>query len=303
MIFSELYSAYYNTVAEIIKAALDHPLEKNEMGKIVEEHAFAESILTIEPAIEEERWQLVTSKKETIIHNVPEMPLTEIQKRWLKAISLDPRVRLFTDELPEYPDEEPLFTPEDYTVFDKYLDGDDFEDESYRKNFKLILDAIRNQYPIKIKMENRTGRLVKKVLIPRYLEYSEKDDKFRMIAAGKPVGGTYNLGRLRSCVRHEGDYEEEKMKQLPEKRRIVSFEISDERNALERVLLHFAHFEKEAERIGDERHKVSLHYDKEDESEIVIRILSFGPMIKVIEPESFINQIKKRLLRQKSCEL
>ena len=96
---------------------------------------------------------------------------------------------------------------------------------------------------------------------------------------------------------------EEKMKQLPEKRRIVSFEISDERNALERVLLHFAHFEKEAERIGDERYKVSLHYDKEDESEIVIRILSFGPMIKVIEPESFINQIKKRLLRQKSCEL
>ena len=41
MIFSELYSAYYNTVAEIIKAALDHPLEKNEIGKIVEEHAFA----------------------------------------------------------------------------------------------------------------------------------------------------------------------------------------------------------------------------------------------------------------------
>ena len=152
-------------------------------------------------------------------------------------------------------------------------------------------------------MENRTGRLVKKVLIPRYLEYSEKDDKFRMIAAGKPVGGTYNLGRLRSCVRHEGDYEEEKMQQQPEKRRIVSFEISDERNALERVLLHFAHFEKEAERIGDERYKVSLHYDKDDEAEIVIRILSFGPMIKVIEPETFINQIKERLLRQKSCEL
>lgn len=28
MIFSELYSVYYNTVAEILKAAIDHPWEK-----------------------------------------------------------------------------------------------------------------------------------------------------------------------------------------------------------------------------------------------------------------------------------
>ena len=51
MIFSELYSVYYNTVAEILKAAIDHPLRKNELRRIVEERAFGESILNIEPSL------------------------------------------------------------------------------------------------------------------------------------------------------------------------------------------------------------------------------------------------------------
>ena len=303
MIFSELYSAYYNTLAEIIKAALEHPLEKKEMSKIIEEHAFGESFLTIEPAISEERWQVIKKDGTTNITHVPRMPLTTIQKRWIKAISLDPRIRLFGVELPDFPDVKPLFTPEDYTVFDKYSDGDDFEDELYKKNFRLILTAIKESRPIKLRVENRKGRLVKKVLIPKYLEYSEKDDKFRLIASGDPIGGTYNLGRIKSCVLFDGEYKEEKMKQQPEKKASVIFELYDDRRALERVLLHFAHFEKGAERIDEDKYRVTLYYDENDETEIVIRILSFGPMIKVTEPPLFVDLIKERLLRQKSCGL
>ena len=40
-----------------------------------------------------------------------------------------------------------------------------------------------------------------------------------------------------------------------------------------------------------------------DETEMVIRLLSFGPMVKVIAPESFVDLIKKRLVDQKSCGL
>jgi len=302
MIFSELYSVYYNAVAAIIKAATNHPLAKNEMRSIVTEHAFGESILTIEPAISEERWQVMKPDGTMVLKHVPEMPLTTMQKRWLKAIAMDPRIRLFTDDLPDYPDVEPLFAPEDYTVFDKYADGDNFEDVTYRKNFRLILDAIRNAYPIKIKMDNRRGRQVNKVVVPRYLEYSEKDDKFRLIAAGNPVGGTYNLGRLKSCVRFCGVLTKGEMKPRTNEMREVVFELVDERNALERVLLHFAHFEKEAEKTGENKYLVTLRYDHDDETEILIRILSFGPMIKVLSPNSFVKQIKERLLKQKSCE-
>ncbi len=303
MIFSELYSAYYNAVAAIIRSALDHPLSRDEIRSIIEAHAFGESTLTIEPALTEGRWQLLRPDGGSIICEKPDMPLTLIQKRWLKAISLDPRIRLFSDDLPDFPDVEPLFTPEDVTVFDKYSDGDDYEDEAYRRNFRLILDAIKCSYPIRIRMLNKQGVEVAKVLIPKYLEYSEKDDKFRMIASGRPIGGTYNLGRLRACERFKGEYDEEKMQQQPAKRCEVTFELIDERNALERALLHFSHFEKEAERLGGDRYRVTVRYDLGDETEIIIRILSFGPMIRVTGPNAFVNKIKERLIRQKSCGL
>ena len=82
----------------------------------------------------------------------------------------------------------------------------------------------------------------------------------------------------------------------------VEFELVDERNALERVLMHFAHFEKRAEKLDEKKYRVSVTYEKEDETEILIRILSFGPMIKVTEPESFIDLIRERLRKQQKWE-
>ena len=83
----------------------------------------------------------------------------------------------------------------------------------------------------------------------------------------------------------------------------VTLAVTDERNALQRVLLHFSHFEKEAERIDEKHYRVKIKYDKDDETELVIRILSFGPLVKVTEPYSFADLIRKRLIMQKSCGL
>ncbi len=51
------------------------------------------------------------------------------------------------------------------------------------------------------------------------------------------------------------------------------FELVDERNALERILLHFAHFKKQVEKIDDRKVQVMLHYDKEDESAIDLCVM------------------------------
>ena len=91
-------------------------------------------------------------------------------------------------------------------------------------------------------------------------------------------------------------------RQDPARPRSVIFELVDRRNALERVLLHFAHFEKEAKRLDDDRYRITICYDKEDETELVIRVLSFGPMIRVTAPDHFVDLIKQRLTDQKSCE-
>ena len=78
----------------------------------------------------------------------------------------------------------------------------------------------------------------------------------------------------------------------------MTFELMDHRNALERVLLHFSHLEKETRKLEEGKYLVTLKYDKEDETELVIRILSFGPFIRVTEPESFIDLIRERLVKQ-----
>lgn len=302
MIFSELYGTYYNTVAKILKSAVARPLQKNEINRIVSEEAFGESILNIVPAIEEERWQLIFKDGTTPLKNPPSMPLTTLQKRWLKAISLDPRIRLFSDSLPDFPDVEPLFTKDDYCIFDSYADGDPYEDEKYIKNFRIVLDAVRNRYPLKVNMTNRNGGISYVVIMPEYLEYSEKDDKFRLISSGNRYGKTVNLGRIVSCKPCNKPFDGSHSKERIERTETVEFELIDKRNALERVLLHFAHFEKEAERLDGDRYLVRITYNKDDETELVIRILSFGPMIKVVSPQSFVNLIKERLINQKSCE-
>ncbi len=301
MIFSELYSTYYNTVARILKAAIEHPLPKEELRSLIEKNAFGESILNIEPAIMEERWQVLTPDGVTAMKHTPTMPLTLLEKRWLKAIFQDPRIRLFTGEGDDLPEVEPLFKPDDVLIFDKYSDGDPYTDESYIHNFRLVMDAIHNRYPLSIDTTNRRGSIIHRVLMPEYMEYSEKDDKFRLIGSGRRYAETVNMGRIVRVKPYNKPYETHSVKGLPPENRSVQFELVDFRSALERVLMHFAHFEKQAERLDENRYKVTITYDKDDEAEIVIRILSFGPMVKVTAPQSFVDLIKQKLISQKSC--
>ena len=243
MIFSELYSTYYQTVAAILKAAIDHPVEATEMRHIVEEHAFGESMLHILPAIEEQRWQLITPDGKTPLQKEPSMPLTLLEKRWLKAIAHDPRIRLFGDEIFHFPDVEPLFLPEDILVFDHYADGDDYTDERYIQHFRLILDAIKYQYPLKITLQNRRENPLVMSVLPHNLEYSEKDDKFRLIGSSDRYGSTINLGRIISCEKCQDSIKGKLTKKTERQRRVV-FELVDQRKTLERVLLHFATMKK-----------------------------------------------------------
>lgn len=300
MIFSELYSAYYNTVAAIISRILDGERDEKELRRIVSEHAFGESVTTILPSLKSGKWQLVRPDMSTILKHEPTVPLTNLQKSWLKAISLDPRVKLFGVEFNGLDDVEPLFTPDDYYVYDKYCDGDDFEDEGYIARFRIILGAIRDGVPLKINMVNKNGKEVYAKCMPLRLEYSEKDDKFRLITDGCRYLHTVNLSKIRSV-----SYCGESFRHIAREVRYdtVTLRIRNERNALERCMLHFAHFEKRAEKVGTNEYLLHVKFDHKDESEIVIRVLSFGARVKAEAPSSFVELIKKKLIAQKEQNL
>ena len=302
MIFSEIYSAYYNAVAEILGCLIKGEKDEKVLMQAVQRHAFSDSVLTVLPSLKSGKWQLMHSDMTTPLNHIPKMPLTNLQKRWLKAISLDPRVRLFDLDFAQLSDVEPLFTQEDYVVYDKYSDSDPYSDEQYIKNFRTVLSAIRENKTVKFEVANRFGKVVNIVMLPKKLEYSEKDDKFRVICAGHRFGNIINIGRIVSC-RHCFS-NKEYFSNIPKREtKTLTLRITDKRNALERVMLHFAHFEKQAERIDDYNYNLQITYDSNDETEIVIRVLSFGPMVEVLAPTDFRNLIIERLEKQKSCGL
>ena len=302
MIFSELYSAYYNTVAAIISGILDGEHSEKELQKIVTDYAFGESVLTIMPSLKSEKWQLVHSDMTTKLEHKPTIPLTLLQKRWLKAISLDPRVKLFGVDFPDLEDVEPLFTSADYYIYDQYNDGDPFEDEQYIRNFRIVLEAICRGSQIKFEMINRKGNMMFVRCRPLRLEYSEKDDKFRVATAGWRAVSTVNLAKIRSCA-HDIGYRRVSGREKTVAHDTITVKIRDERNAMERFMLHFAHFEKQAEKLDKKHYLVKIKYAHDDESEMVIRILSFGPMIEVLEPEPFRKLVIEKLEKQLSCGL
>lgn len=301
MIFSEIYSVYYNTVAKILTKALESDVTEKDLRQQVVEHAFSESVMTILPFLKSKKWQLLNEDITPVVYKAPTMPLTGLEKRWLKSLADDPRLRLFGVDFSELDDFEPLFTRKDYKVYDQYTDGDPFEDETYIKHFRFIKQAIEENRPVKITMENRRGKEVGFRFYPKGFEYSLKDDKIRILATNCRFRH-FNLGRIHSCEFYTGN-SPWREKAREDRKKDLTLEITDDRNALERAMLHFAHFEKQAERIDEKRYLLRMKYYESDETEIVIRILSFGPYVRAVEPERFVELIKKRLISQKSCEL
>ena len=151
-------------------------------------------------------------------------------------------------------------------------------------------------------MVNRKGNTMFVRCRPVRLEYSEKDDKFRLITAGWRAVSTVNLAKIRSCVPYTGERQA-----IGEEKTVIydtiTVKIRDERNAMERFMLHFAHFEKQAEKLDKKHYLVKIKYAHDDEPEMVIRILSFGPMIEVLESESFRKLVIEKLKKQLNCGL
>ena len=297
MIFSEIYGTYFKAVSAILAKAVDGVLTERELTRTVLENAFGESLVTIPARLTDGSWPLITTDFGTPLQNKPQMPLTTLEKQWLKALLLDPRVRLFAPSEEGLEDVEPLFTPDQFVYFDRYADGDDYSDPRYIEHFRMIIRAMHEKRKLRVRFHGHRGTRQSYICIPYRLEYSSKDDKFRLITGFRNKPLTVNLSRIDS-VEILDPWEEDEYRLPQEREKELVMELYDTRNALERAMLHFSDLEKETERIDDRRYRITLHYRQGDETEILIRILSFGPVLKVIEPETMVAQIQERLTKQ-----
>ena len=65
-------------------------------------------------------------------------------------------------------------------------------------------------------------------------------------------------------------------------------------------MLQFANYEKSTRRIDADTYECLIYYNKKMETELLIEVLSFGPMIQVVGNKDFLRLLKERLARQKA---
>ncbi len=297
MLFSEIYGTYFRTVETVLTRALAGDLTGKDLAEIVRRTAFGESVLTIPAALTDGSWPLLTKDMETPLRRPPTMPLTTLEKRWLKALLRDPRIRLFGPPETGLEDVEPLYEPDVFVFYDRYTDGDPYDDPGYIDAFRTILRAMKERRKLRVRFHSSRDKRHSYVCVPYSLEYSAKDDKFRLLTAYKGQMLTVNMARIRAVKPLEPCTEEE-YRPVDYRERTLTMLLTDERNALERVMLHFSDLEKETEQMDERHYRITLWYKQGDETELLIRILSFGPVLQVLSPDTLVRQLRERIDRQ-----
>lgn len=317
MMFHEMYGAYFRIAAKVLGT---ETVTEQALRGIVQAEGFRDSVLFVPqkliPQQDGSDWGLLRQNPDgtfrRITKHAPQMPLTLLQKRWLRAKLRDPKMQLFLEddtldalELALH-DVRPLWQSGAFRLTDKFADGDDFA--AYRALFRQIVQAMRRGEVLMIRFRSGHGKRMYQRCLPIAMEYSGKNDKFRMYCRGLrgdrlSGGGIINLGRIES-VRGTGVLMQEQgaSARFFASRRCkvpVTVRVTAERNAVERFLTEFASYEKHTERnLETGECTVQLWYDRQDETELLIQLLSFGPVLEILGPPDFRAQAAARVAAQ-----
>ncbi len=157
---------------------------------------------------------------------------------------------------------------------------------------------------MKVEYRNRYGRKRQGYFAPYRLEYTLKDDKFRLNAVRVDRGQMIDYSRL-NLARIV------KITQVPEARipegfeeyiqghkvvEPVEIELTNIRNGFDRCFVHLSNYERRAEYDDDKGTcNVKIYYYDFEETELLITLMSYGPILKVIGPEGFRREFVGRL--------
>ncbi len=241
-----------------------------------------------------------------------------LEKSYLKALLSDPRMGLFLEPeqlkdlrhmLSAVP---PLWRPEQFYYYDRFSDGDPYQDERYRHCFRILLQAQKNRQYVDIDYISPNGNRLHHQYVPARLEYSVKNDKFRLLALNPGKNGRMklellNLSRIQSARPVEkilsSCMDLNTLIRNSYYKEPVTLHIVNRRNALERAMLHFANYEKNTTKIDEDTYECLIYYNQRMETELLIEVLSFGPMLTVIGNKRFLRSLKARLRRQRALSL
>ena len=316
-LFSEIYGAYFRIAAKLLENEIT---DDKTIREVIQREGFRDSVLFLPQKLipDGSDWGFFSRSADgglkRITHSAPVKILTRLQRMWLRAKLADPRIRLFLDDETitqldeELSDVEPLYTPDQFRMTDRFADSDDYFNEEYIKNFRKVLEAVKHKKIVFTEFVSGRGNTIRAKFVFLKLEYSPKNDKFRVycyLLRNDRIrsSGIINISRI-TFLKDTGrvfrtpfsldDYFLSRKCSTP-----ALIKVTTERNGVERFMLEFASYEKHTVRdLETGEYTVELWYDKQDETELLIRLLSFGPVIEILGPPQLREQAKERINRQ-----
>ena len=329
MIYHRIYNQYFHAVEMLVRRLLHSPKSKDNATER------AISKLPIHDRFRKLLRVFVETHLHDIIHSNGDMPyladdvladypMSLPERRWLKAVSLDPRVQLFDVDWSGLDGVEPMYEPDDIFYFDQQNTSDPWSDPTYIRNFRRILEAFHQGRQLFISWINRNGDLDHAVCTPELLEYDRYEDKMRLMARADDRLIAIVLGRVQSCEYCDDENddatelhtdrilpEENHLQAMQEARDsvrrdedavmpVLALRITDVHQVLERTLAIFGHYQKK-DFVCEEgnRYDLEIYLDPYDEpDDIVDAVLSLGPYVELLGPQDFVASLESRFAQQ-----
>ena len=180
--------------------------------------------------------------------------------------------------------------------------------EKYRRNFRTLLKAQKQRQYVDLDYTSPAGTRVHHHYVPARLEYSVKNDKFRLLALKNTGNGRMrldilNIARIQSVQLTDktlsSNIDLNSLIRNSYYKEPLILHIVNKRNALERAMLHFANYEKNTTKIDENTYECLIYYNQSMETELLIEVISFGPMLTVIGSEKFLESLRSRLKKQR----
>lgn len=259
-------------------------------------------------------------------------PLTKIEVRWLMTVINDPLATVFLSPKQIHAIMEALekapFKPERLpfdaiNYYDRYNHEKRFKEDANGINIKrqtsnkeliclrILYHAIGCGNKVKIAYKNWKGKKCYIMCDPLWIEYSRRDDVFRVSYIHNSMAAirTINVPRIFYVTELQNKHFELKDRReqydaiLKETMTSIKVEFyQGTRNLPDRILTEFSLWEKRCVYdVSSKKYTMTLYYSMLDEKEIILRLLSYGPYIRIVADDDnhVLSEIKRRIVKQR----
>lgn len=328
-LFDEVKNRYFHIVFRVLNECKDG-LSKKDIIKLIDDEDFEEKIIgkdnkTFEGLLlneyeDYENYNLLKEENGLFYPKVEDsnkiaipVRFTNIEKAWLKSLLDEPLLKLILREntiaklKEELKDIDSPSLSEFIETTNKSKLPELLDSDQYETNFKVLLKAILEEKSIRYCNTDRLGnKYCDMESLPVRLECSLKDDRFRVsmysLNDNRPImANLYTMSNIEIIEKEKLSIDREVAIELLHKNRYseepIILEVTDKKMAMERCFMSFSGMERSSRCLEEDRYEIKLFYYVFEEEEIIRKILTLGPYVKVLSPQRIIDEVIKRIRR------